>query len=200
MVAGNKITWNTGVNLDTNQKLTRTFTVQVNAGVANNTQIVNTAYVSATNESAVRTGTVTSTVQIPELTITKTASPSPVASGQPLNYTIVVKNTGEGLASGLVISDTVPVSTTLSGSPSDGGTPSGTTAGSKINWAIAGTLASNQSVTRTFTVVVASGLAEGSQISNTASTAASNAVTAKSSTVTTNVHQIKVYLPTVIKN
>lgn len=42
------------------------------------------------------------------LSITKTASPDPVAPGQQLTYTITVSNNGTGPASGVVVNDTLP--------------------------------------------------------------------------------------------
>jgi len=55
---------------------------------------------------------VTTTVRRPALSINKTASPSAVMPGGRLDYTLTVTNSGQGEATGLILSDTVPLTTT----------------------------------------------------------------------------------------
>ena len=58
---------------------------------------------------------------IPDLSITKSVTPTtPVNPGAPITYTITFSNTGTGLASGVVITDVVPVSVTVTSVISSG--------------------------------------------------------------------------------
>lgn len=88
------------------------------------------------------------------LKISKTATPDPVYSGNVLTYTLVAINDTVGALTNVVISDTVPMYTTyLAGTASDGGSESG----GAITWPGI-TLASGESVTRTFQVQVDNGI------------------------------------------
>ena len=115
----------------------------------------------------------------PNLTITKTACPTPVVPGGVLTYTITFANTGEGPANDVVVTDTVPTGTTFISA--DGG---GTESGGTVTWSV-GTLAPNQSGSRTVQVLVTAG--NGSSLSNTATISASNATSKSTGAVITPV-------------
>lgn len=105
------------------------------------------------------------------LSITKTAAPNPVVTGQPLTYTITLTNTSSDTHTNLVITDAVPANTTyIPGSASDGGSQSG----GIITWPTVASLGPNTALSRTFVVTVAAGLANGSTLTNTAHVSASN--------------------------
>ncbi len=71
------------------------------------------------NNSASTTTTVTALVA--DLSITKSDNPDAVVVGQPLTYTIVVVNNGPSTATGVVVTDTLPVGVTyVSATPSTG--------------------------------------------------------------------------------
>jgi uncharacterized repeat protein (TIGR01451 family) len=58
-----------------------------------------------------------------DLLVTKVASPSPVTAGNPLTYTITVRNDGPSTATGVQITDTIPAGTTfVSGQDGNGAT------------------------------------------------------------------------------
>ncbi len=86
----------------------------------------------------------------PALTIAKQDNPDPVWAGAPLTYTLTIAETG-GLfhASGLVVSDTVPLSTTCCITISHGGT----LVGNDVLWTGL-TVSSSQSISVTFVVTV----------------------------------------------
>jgi len=123
-----------------------------------------------------------------ELSLTKTAVPDPVISGEVLTYTLVVQNNGDLTATDLMITDTVPANTTyIEGSASQEGTAVFTTPGSLITWDTGLDLSPNQALTRTFAVRVDLGLPAGTAITNTAYAAATNTTGGSSDTVATPV-------------
>ena len=52
-------------------------------------------------------------VEIPDVTLSKSVSPSTVPVGQPVTYTIAALNSGDGAATGVVLTDTLPSGFTL---------------------------------------------------------------------------------------
>ncbi len=86
----------------------------------------------------------------PALVITKQAEPDPAWAGGPLTYTLTISET-DGLfyASGLVVSDTVPASTTCCASIGQGGM----LVGNDVLWSGL-TVSSSQSISLTFVVTV----------------------------------------------
>lgn len=97
-----------------------TLTVLVDPGYSG--AITNTAVISHPDlVEEVTVQAVAYATNDPVLRISKSASPSPVRSGQNLEYTIRVTNLGQQ-ATGLVISDTIPAGVTyVAGSASSGG-------------------------------------------------------------------------------
>ncbi len=51
-------------------------------------------------------------LSVPDLVIVKTATPSTAAPGAPITYTLTFSNTGAALATGVVITDSIPISVT----------------------------------------------------------------------------------------
>ena len=128
-----------------------------------------------------------------------------VISGQPLTYTLSLANLGSTPATTVILTDTVPASTTLNlASLSGDAIASGVTPGSLITWNIAADLAQNQSLSRTFVVTVTAAQS-GDQIDNTAFALAANAPLVTDTTTTnidvdnSDVGLLKVYLPVVVK-
>jgi uncharacterized repeat protein (TIGR01451 family) len=86
-------------------------------GIHNNTTgVVGSAETGAGTDDAAAT----LTVNPADLVITKTVDPSTANPGDPITYTIAFTNTGLGLASGVVITDVVPVSVTVTSVISSG--------------------------------------------------------------------------------
>ncbi len=138
----------------------------------------------------------------PVLVIAKEAEPDPAWAGAPLTYTLTIAETG-GLfhASGLIVSDTVPVSTTFAWA--DNG---GTLVGNDVLWTGL-TVSSSQSISLTFVVTV-NQVSSGTVIYNDRYQAlidTTKGVTgATGSVVSTTVFAVPVtptvYLPTIQRN
>lgn len=117
------------------------------------------------NNSSTATSTVTG---ISDLTLTKAITNLPIIAGTEISYLLTVSNAGPSVATNTVISDPVPTGTTaVSATPSDDGT---CLLGATITctWP---TLNVEQVRTATIVVEVASGTAENTEISNTATVA-----------------------------
>ncbi|MFC6340707.1 isopeptide-forming domain-containing fimbrial protein, partial [Nocardioides hankookensis] len=109
--------------------------------------------------------TVTLTVAKPDLSIAKTPDNGAATAGEDSTFTIKVTNTDtHATAHGVVLHDVLPAGLTYVSS-----SPSGTAAGSTIDWTL-GTLAPGGSATITVLVHVGSGVATGTTLTNTAST------------------------------
>ena len=158
-----------------------TLVVRVNPGTTGGTVISNTASVSAnqadptpSNNSATATTTVAGGTTGPDLVVTKTDSPDPVAAGANITYSIGVSNIGTAAATSVVLTDNTPANTTFQSvsapagwtcvTPSVGGT--GAVTCSKA------THAAGVSETLTLVVRVNPGTTGGTVVSNTASVSA----------------------------
>jgi uncharacterized repeat protein (TIGR01451 family) len=159
----NTITWDG--NVPGESALILTYTVQVNLGLSDGTEINNQAEVNGE-----LTNRVTTTIYNPDLAVTKSAAPEPVEAGQRLDYTIVIENSGLGAATGVTVSDPLPDDTqfipgSIAIDPPAAGTP-GTapptlTSDVRVN--------AGERVTVTFAVTVDQPLDAGALITNTAS-------------------------------
>ena len=91
---------------------TTTFTVivTVNAGTANGTVITDTVNAKGAN-TATATSTATVTVQTPDLSVTETAAPNPVATGANITYTETVTNGSAASAGGATLTQNTPTGT-----------------------------------------------------------------------------------------
>ncbi len=109
-----------------------------------------------------------------DLSVTKSASaptstqPNTAVAGAFLNYTVVVTNNGPSQATGVTLTDTLPTGSTFVGAQSATGTIA--QSGNTVTLTI-GTLAANQSVTLTITVVAPSTVPTNNVITNTATVA-----------------------------
>lgn len=92
------------------------------------------------------------TVTAPALVISKVDSGVPVGPTSTLVYTLTVKNEGNAVATGVVITDPVPANTSFVSASDSGSLMSG-----KVTWP-AVDIAAGSSITRTFTVTVADAL------------------------------------------
>jgi uncharacterized repeat protein (TIGR01451 family) len=185
-LSGGTVTWNPGT-LAAGATATATLVVKVTSPLANGTIItasspaIDCAETAPVNAAAITT-TVTSS---PALAVSMTDAPDPVAAGSNITYTIAYANNGNASATGVVLTDPIPASTTFVSA-----TNGGTFGGGSVSWSL-GTLAAGGSGSAQVVVRVTSPLANGSTITNSsgsidcAETAAVNAASV-STTVTSS--------------
>jgi uncharacterized repeat protein (TIGR01451 family) len=170
---GNQVS-DTIATLPSGHSDTFTVTASVNASVGNGTQISNTATVSSStpdpnlsNNSSTFTTTVSGTSA--DLVVTKTGAATAVA-GTNLTYTITVSNNGPSDAQAVSLSDLLPTTETFVSQSQTNGSDvfSLGNTGNQVGDTIA-TLPSGHSDTFTVTATVKANVANGTQISNTAS-------------------------------
>lgn len=150
--------------------------VTVNDPLASGTIIANAAGGSASNAASVTSSVVThSVVTSASLQITKLAEPASgtyVVPGGTITYTIIVTNNTAGLATGVRISDTLDANTGLISV-----TPGGGVLSTDPLIIDAGNVGSGGVVSYTVVVTVATGLADGTVIANSALVTATNVPT-----------------------
>jgi len=160
--SGGVVTWNIGTVAKKTGTGTVSFTVRANAGLADQSKIINNTYGIASAEitTPVAGLPVETTVNAPVLTtFTKQAAAS-VEAGANLVYTISYTNTGHMAAGNVIISDKVPANTTFVEASNNGSLQ-----GDVVRWAI-GPVAAQTSGAVTMTVKVDSPLPNGTQIIN----------------------------------
>ena len=182
----------TGHTLAPGQAVTVTFEVQSQAPLTNGLTITNTASVTCTQIiTPVSASAYTTVHSSPSLTITKSSqivSTPPLNPDDTLRYVITLTNSGNGNATGTVVSDTLPANTTfVPGSvvispASAGGTP-GTPPNIATGISVPGM---GGSVTVRFDVKVNKPLQNGTVITNTAATRCTEDATWKVSSPVTN--------------
>ena len=160
--SGGTVTWNIGTVAKKTGTGTVSFTVRANAGLADQSKIINSAYSIASTEitTPVAGRPVETTVNAPVLTTFTKSAAATVEAGGNLVYTISYTNTGHMAAGNVIISDKVPANTTFV-EASNNGSPQGDV----VRWAI-GPVAAGASGTVTLTVKVTSPLENGTKIVN----------------------------------
>jgi uncharacterized repeat protein (TIGR01451 family) len=160
-LSGGVVTWSLGT-LAAGASGTVQMVVRVKSPLANNTTITNAAYGIDSNETALVGGAaVTTTVtSSPLLSVSAVDSPDPVNAGANLTYTLSCSNSGNANATGVVITDTVPVNTSFVSA-----TGGGVLSGGVVTWTI-GTLAAGASGSIQMVVRVVSPLANNTTIQN----------------------------------
>ncbi|RLC82707.1 MAG: hypothetical protein DRI61_01560, partial [Chloroflexi bacterium] len=166
--AGNVITWvlSAPVSRTVEGFIRITATVEMTApagGVFTNTFGITTA--SLEQDTANNTGFITTEVKMPSLSISKTPEPSKVPPGGVLTYTLVISNSGEGDATSVLITDSVPISTAYRSCL--GGDGCGLSAANTVTWT-ASLIGAGTRLAVTFTVTVSESVEFGSVITNAA--------------------------------
>ncbi len=163
------ITWTIGAGVAPGQVVDVTFSVAIPASTTSAT-VTNVAQWSGpgctptTGATCPTVPVVTTVTNGADVTVTKSASPSPVVAGTDLTYTLTVDNTGTSVSDAPVsVVDAAPTGTTLvAGSQSCGTAGAGTTPTCSvavsgtglITWSIGDGLAPGQTIALTFMVTV----------------------------------------------
>jgi uncharacterized repeat protein (TIGR01451 family) len=161
--------------------VTVTFAVTVNAGtndLINDVVIRGDAGINKTSRATtLRADACLAAVEVTKAVVfTDDNCPGP-KSGETLNYTLQVKNTGTGTASAVILTDTLDPNTTLtvgSVTTSQGTVTTGNTSNDKNVSVNIGNIAQNKTVSVGFAVTVGKGIPEGTEIKNTASVLGTN--------------------------
>jgi uncharacterized repeat protein (TIGR01451 family) len=168
----NRVTWSLG-DLAMGASGIVSFVVQVASPLTNGTLLSDMASFSATTNTTVTAGSVTTVSSAPAMTFTDLPGANPVAAGASLVYTLRYSNAGTDAAQNVVV--TYGLSANVTFASSTGGGIYGSTL-NQVVWNL-GTVAAGTSGAVTVTVVVASPIANGTVLIDTASLAASNAST-----------------------
>jgi len=158
-----------GVISGTGGAATATFVVQVDSPLTNALTISNSAVLDiAETPGLSQTNVVMHLVQsTTDITVTKSAVPSSgslVSPGDTITYTLVAANTGSQLATGVLMTDTLPAEVNVvnvTGTKA----PAPTVAGNQVTWNI-GTLTTDELVTATIEVTITTPLTSGTIITN----------------------------------
>ena len=113
------------------------------------------------------------TLPSPDVAITKTVLPASGLAGSAITYTIVFSNLGAGAAGGVVITDSVPASVTISSVSSSGATITQTSGAPNFAWQVSN-LAVNAGGIITLTGTISTSAMAGEVITNTVGVTASN--------------------------
>jgi len=176
--SGGTLTWTLSGPLGPGGAVSVTFAVTVTSPLTDGLDVVNDSYLAFSDEvtPTAQGAAVTTTVESwPTLSISKAASSDPVQAGDLLTYTLTVTNdaSANGPAQGAVITDRMPLSSTLVSAP--GATWSGTGPGSLITWTLPSFLWPGDATNRSFTILVHSPLVSGTLLTNNAAISATNA-------------------------
>ncbi|MBC7249991.1 MAG: DUF11 domain-containing protein [Anaerolineae bacterium] len=160
---GHVRTWNIG-NLATDGPHQIVITASVDSPLPNGTVLTSITQMDSYQTDPVVAATVTTTVRSrPVLSITKSDVVDPVDAGDEIAYQIRFSNNGNENASGVVITDYVPISTTFSRTTGD---PPGVHDDGVVTWNV-GTLGAGESRDVFLYVTVASIVPAGTVITNT---------------------------------
>jgi uncharacterized repeat protein (TIGR01451 family) len=164
------VTWNVGTVAADDPVRNLDITVVVHPQTTG--QVVNTATIDSTvldRDTGNNRVTFTTTIGAEAgLTITKTDSPDPVLAGDHLIYTVTVGNGGPSTARDIVLTDTLPSSTTLISAVDTTGNTACALSGPGVVTCGVGELDPGESVTIVITVIVSSSAPSGSTLTNTA--------------------------------
>ncbi len=145
--------------------------------------ITNTATVAATNEPAAatvnNTSTATISINCSAIVVTKTPDAASVSAGTPIGFLITVTNTGEGTATGVTLSDTLPTNGGLAWTIDAGGNAANCSITAGVLNCQFGDLASGAS--RTVHISSPTTAATCGNVNNTATVTSTNAPNASGS-------------------
>src|SRR5207247_1533936 len=160
-LSGSVVTWSIA-SLAAGASGTVQLVVSVASPLANGTVIHNQTYSVASAQTAAVNGSddATTVTSAPVLAVSASDAPDPVVAGGTITYTLGFSNTGSSGATGVVLSDTIPVNTTFVSATGGGALSAGI-----VTWSI-GSLAAGGSGSVQLVVRVASPLANGTVITD----------------------------------
>src|SRR5207247_1023476 len=160
-LSGSVVTWSIA-SLAAGASGTVQLVVSVASPLANGTVIHNQTYSVASAQTAAVNGSddATTVTSAPVLAVSASDAPDPVVAGGTITYTLGFSNTGSSGATGVVLSDTIPVNTTFVSATGGGALAAGI-----VTWSI-GSLAAGGSGSVQLVVRVASPLANGTVITD----------------------------------
>ncbi len=170
--ATNKVIWNVGA-IAAGSSGGVTVTVLVDSPLANGTQITDQASLLTSNGGMPMANVTVKVTSAPALALAETGAPNPVAAGGQLVYTLTYANGGTDSAQNAAIAAAVPANTSFVSATGGGVYDSGA---NSVTFALGSLSASaNPLGSVTFTVQVASPLANGTTLSASAMLSADNA-------------------------
>jgi len=190
------VTWNV-TEIGIGQTISRTLWVTV-TDVASGTILSNTAWVTPT-DGIDNSDTITTTVTTAaDLQIAKSASVNPVVVGTSFTYAIGVSNNGPSVASGVTVTDALPLGLTFD---AEGSSPECSASDQDVTCTI-GVLPVSGHLTLAIAVTVDTSLEDGLVLSNTASVSGDEPdpnENDNSATEESLVERIKIFLPILLK-
>ncbi len=116
LITGQTLTWNLNQDINPGETLQVVFSAET-MGTITDLYSLNRARADGTQGGQAFTATDEALVRLSNLTIHKTSSAGgvPLSPGDMVTYTITISNSGSILETGLVVSDTIPASTTYVG-------------------------------------------------------------------------------------
>jgi uncharacterized repeat protein (TIGR01451 family) len=158
-LSGSTVSWSLG-SLAVGTSGAVQLVVQVRSPLVNGTTLTAGPFsIDCAETAAVSSATVTTAViSAPAISLAQTDSPDPVPAGATLTYTLSYSNSGNADATSVVLTDTIPASTSFVSA-----TGGGTLNGSTVTWPL-GTLAAGGSGSVQMTVQVASPMTNGTSL------------------------------------
>jgi len=197
--AGSIITWNG--TLTAGHALTWTWAVTHTGSYSD--IVTNTAVFSGTLQAGEAEAIFTVAPSLVDVEIAKSAAPTSAAPGDPIMYTLTFSNTGRGTATGVVITDDIPISVTQTSVLSTSDVALTLRGGARYVWDV-GDLAPGVGGVITISGVLSDSLAASSTFINTAVIAAaadkdSSNNSSSASMAVRGVTSSAIYLPVVMK-
>jgi len=170
-LAGGVVTWTVG-NVPSGGSGSVQLVLSINTPVANGAVVTNGTYSIDCNETAAVSGAAVGTTVLSSVrfTLTKSDAPDPVAAGSNITYTLGYQNTGTSNATGVVLRDPLPASTSFVSA-----TGGGTLSAGVLTWNL-GAVSAGASGSVQLVVRANSPLLNGTVITNTGWTIDSNEI------------------------
>jgi uncharacterized repeat protein (TIGR01451 family)/MYXO-CTERM domain-containing protein len=177
---GNQVTWTIG-SIAAGASGSVTVTVLVASPIANGTVLTDAASLAASNAATLMANSTVTVTSAPVLTLTETGAPNPVAAGAQLVYTLAYGNAGTDTAAAAAIVAPLPASTTFVSATGGGTYDSGA---NQVTFGL-GSVAAGINGSVTFTVQIASPLANGTNLAASATMSATGVSSALAMATTT---------------